>query len=145
MKSNRNRKNSRVVLLRPGVTLLELAVVITVLLMLVSLLFPAAGAWKKGSDRAQCILNIRNVQLGVRSFSNLAGFDYGTDVSTMSPPKVLQDEIVGAERFVETAPDCPSSGTYRFGGNVIPDRGSLYMMCSLAASDRHVPDDHTGW
>ena len=50
-----------------GMTLLELTVVILVLLSLISVLFIGARAWKKGSDRAACILNIRNFQQAVRS------------------------------------------------------------------------------
>ena len=46
-----------------GMTLLELTVVILVLLSLISILFIGARAWKKGSDRAGCIMQIRNVQL----------------------------------------------------------------------------------
>ena len=52
-------------------TLLELTVVILVLLSLISILFIGARAWKKGSDRAGCILNIRNVQQAVRGYANM--------------------------------------------------------------------------
>ena len=51
---------------KAGMTLLELTVVILVLLSLISILFIGARAWKKGADRAGCILNIRNVQQAVR-------------------------------------------------------------------------------
>ena len=51
---------------KSGMTLLELTVVILVLLSLISILFIGARAWKKGSDRAGCIMNIRNVQQAVR-------------------------------------------------------------------------------
>ena len=52
---------------KAGMTLLELTVVILVLLSLISILFIGARAWKKGSDRAANILNIRNVQQAVRA------------------------------------------------------------------------------
>ena len=58
---------------KSGMTLIELTVVILVLLSLISILFVGARAWKKGSDRAGCIMNIRNVQQGVRSFQNING------------------------------------------------------------------------
>lgn len=138
-------KNPPVLLMRRGVTLVELAVVISVLLLLLTFLFPAAGAWKRGSDRAQCIMNIRQVQMGVRSFSNLAGLEDGSDVSMAVPPLVLQDEIIGPAKFVETPPRCPSTGTYSYGGNVIPPLGSLYMDCSLAGPAGHVPDSYNNW
>ena len=145
MKLNTKNRNSPVRLLRRGVTLLELTIIISVLLLLLSFLFPAAGAWKRGSDRAQCIINIRQVQQGVRSFSNLKGFDYGQDVSSAMPPVALQAEVVGTEKFVETAPVCPSSGSYSYGGNVIPPKGSLYLTCSLAGTNRHTPDEFAAW
>ena len=46
---------------KAGMTLLELTVVILVLLSLISILFIGARAWKKGSDRAANIMNIRNL------------------------------------------------------------------------------------
>jgi type II secretory pathway pseudopilin PulG len=49
-------------------TLLELTVVILVLLSLITILFIGAQAWKRGSDRAICIINIQNVQKGVRGY-----------------------------------------------------------------------------
>jgi type II secretory pathway pseudopilin PulG len=56
---------------RSGVTLLELTVVILVLLSLIAILFIGASSWKKGSDRAANVLNLRNSQLVVRSHQNL--------------------------------------------------------------------------
>ncbi len=55
-------------------TLLELTVVILVLLSLISILFIGARAWKRGSDRAICIIHIQSAQKGVRSYANLYGF-----------------------------------------------------------------------
>ncbi len=56
-----------------GMTLLELTVVILVLLSLISILFVGARAWKKSSDRAANIMNIRNVQQAVRAHQNMQG------------------------------------------------------------------------
>ena len=63
--------NTQTIKRKSGMTLLELTVVILVLLSLISILFIGARAWKKGSDRAGCIMNIRNVQQGMRSFQNM--------------------------------------------------------------------------
>ena len=41
---------------KSGMTLIELTVVILVLLSLISILFVGARAWKRGSDRAGCII-----------------------------------------------------------------------------------------
>ena len=55
-----------------GMTILELTVVILVLLALISILFVGATAWKKGSDRAANLMNIRNCQQAMRGAQNVA-------------------------------------------------------------------------
>mgnify|MGYP003836597203 CR=1 FL=1 len=124
-------------------TLLEMTVVILVLLSLITILFFGAQSWKRGSDRAICIVNIQNVQKGVRSYANLYGFDAGANAPG------LQSEIIGFGRFVETTPQCPGDGTYNFGQSygidTIPPIGTLYMECSLATSEQHEPPDFSEW
>ena len=122
-----------------GMTLLELTVVILVLLSLISILFIGARAWKRGSDRAGCIMQIRNVQQAVRSFSNLNGHNAGGTVSG------LQAQIIGAGRFVEKTPVCPGSGSYSYLGDSIPNVGTLYVTCSLSASEAHMPASFQDW
>jgi prepilin-type N-terminal cleavage/methylation domain-containing protein len=58
--------NTRFIKAKSGMTLIELTVVILVLLSLISILFIGAKAWKKGSDRAANVMNLRNVQQAVR-------------------------------------------------------------------------------
>lgn len=120
-------------------TLLEMTVVILVLLSLITILFIGAQAWKRGSDRAICILQIHNVQKGVRSYSNLYGFTPGSNAPN------LQNQVIGMGRFVESTPNCPGGGSYSFGGDTIPMMGTLYMDCDLAATDQHVPDVTSDW
>jgi type II secretory pathway pseudopilin PulG len=124
-------------------TLLELTVVILVLLSLISILFVGAQAWKRGSDRTLCIMNIQNVQKGVRSFSNLYGYSPSQSVAG------LQMRVIGLGKFVESTPACPSSGTYSygatFGADTIPPVGELYLSCSLSSTDGHVPANHADW
>ncbi len=126
-----------------GMTLLELTVVILVLLSLITTLFFGAQAWKRGSDRALCIIHIQSVQKGVRSYANLYGFMPGA----MAPN--LQNQVIGLGRFVESTPLCPGNGTYTFGqisGNdTVPPMGELYTQCSLEASDQHLPPNHSEW
>ncbi|MFD2257781.1 hypothetical protein ACFSSA_13955 [Luteolibacter algae] len=120
---------------KSGMTLLELTVVILVLLSLISILFIGARAWKKGSDRAASILQIRNVQQAVRSYSNMNGKNAGdTDAD-------LRTEIFGAGKFIEKD---PTAGAHPAGSNfsykiaeptTIPDIGSLYMAVEGAAAD----------
>jgi len=124
-------------------TLLELTVVILVLLSLIIILFVGARAWKRGSDRALCILNIQNVQKGVRSYANLYGFVEGA-----SAPD-LKNKVIGLGRFVEAEPSCPAGGTYSFGQafgiDTIPPVGELYLQCDRNVVDGHVPKNHADW
>ena len=121
-----------------GMTLLELTVVILVLLSLISILFIGARAWKKGSDRAGCIMNIRNVQQAVRSHANMQGLNIAD--------AFVETDVIGAGKFVEKTPDCPdANGAYTMGGGVVPDVGTLYMTCGLAGTDGHVPGEYSDW
>jgi type II secretory pathway pseudopilin PulG len=124
-------------------TLLEMTVVILVLLSMITMLFFGAQSWKRGSDRAQCILLIRNVQQGVRSYANL----YGLAPGSLAPN--LQSQVIGLGRFVEQTPQCPRNGEYGYGrdyGNdTIPPIGALYMDCSLGESDGHRPASASDW
>ena len=115
---------------KSGMTLLELTVVILVLLSLISILFIGARAWKKGSDRAASILQIRNVQQAVRSYSNMNG------KNPLDTVALLQTEVFGAGKFIENDPTVaghPAGGLYTFGiaaPTIIPDIGTLYMLTS---------------
>lgn len=124
-------------------TLLELTVVILVLMTLITTLFFGAQAWKRGSDRALCIIHIQNVQKGVRSYANLYNYQIGATAPN------LQSQVIGVGRFVETTPMCPGNGSYTFGqtyGNdVVPPMGELYMQCSLATTNEHTPQTHSDW
>ena len=131
MKLTNNNKRAK------GMTLLELTVVILVLLSLISILFIGARAWKKGSDKAGCIMNIRNVQQAVRSWQNM-------NAKNVSDAFVLTDDIVGSGLFVETTPVCPGAGTYAF-ETTVPEVGTLVMTCSLATTESHVPASILGW
>lgn len=121
---------------KSGMTLLELTVVILVLLSLISILFIGARAWKAGSDRAGCILNIRNAQQGVRSYQNLYGKPEGTALD-------MGTDIVGTDGYL-SPPVCPAGGTYDY-ITYIPFPGELALDCTLATSDRHLPDRFSDW
>lgn len=120
-------------------TLLEMTVVILVLLSLIGILFVGAQAWKNGSDRTLCIMNLQNVQKGVRSYSNLYGVEPGMTVVG------LQTKVIGLGRFVEATPKCPHGGIYTYGGDTVPVVGLLYMNCSLESSGDHKPAVMTDW
>ncbi len=129
----------RIPKVEPGLTLIELTVVIASLITFAFLLLVGARGWKRGSDRAQCIINIQNIQKGVRSFANLNGLNPGNNVAG------LESQVVGPDAFFEALPVCPATGTYTLGGDQIPAYGTLYMTCSLGSVEDHIPPGHNDW
>ena len=144
---------------KSGMTLLELTVVILVLLSLISILFIGARAWKRGSDRAASILQIRNVQQAVRSYANMNGFNPGDipgAVDGLAPaadagtalPALLFDNAAGdnPNAFMKRNPvggshPAGSDVSYEYGENVgggttIPEVGDLYI---TADDDYYAP------
>lgn len=120
-----------------GLTLIELTVVILVLLALVAVLFIGGRSWKQGADRSGCIMNLRNIQQALRSHQNLSGKATGATIN-------IPVDLVGADNFLQTTPQCPGAGTYSF-ASVIPDLGTLAAQCSLATTRGHVPASYSGW
>jgi type II secretory pathway pseudopilin PulG len=122
-----------------GMTLLELTVVILVLLSLISILFIGARAWKRGADRAGCIMNIRNVQQAARSHANMQGLAFGEAL-------VATTDLIGADLFMENAPLCPTdnASAYTY-GTVVPAVGVLYATCTSAEAGTHVPTGIQDW
>lgn len=141
MKSNTTTiKNARA-----GMTLVELSVTIVIVIALIILVFVGASAWKKGSDRAACVMNIYKVQQGVRSYAAARAYYPGQDISNRLNSDSLYEEIVGPDKYVENVPVCPDQGAYATAGNKIPRVGELFLTCSLASDDSHMPDSYTSW
>lgn len=130
MKLQKNR------LQQSGLTLIEVTLVIAVLLGLISVLFIGVAAYKKGSDRAKCVLNISTVQKAARSYQNLYELKMGDDLAVA--------DIAGAGKMIESTPVCPADGSYTF-GTTVPSAGSTYLTCSLGSSDGHQPSSTAGW
>ena len=133
--------------LKSGMTLIEITVVILVLLTLIAVLFIGANIYKQGADRAACILNIRNIHQAVRADQNLNGKNVNDTLAST--------DIIGAGRYIESTPTCPSeSGAYTLAG-VYPAVGTAAATCAQydattgsdanAAARKHNPDDVNGW
>ncbi len=127
----------------PGMTLIEITLVIAILLSLIAVLFLGVAAYKKGTDRAKCIINITSVQKVARSYANLSQLAIGDNL--------LIGDIAGANKMLARAPTCPDSGVYTFQATV-PAKAAgvaateLYLSCSLAtATEKHVPKLYSGW
>ncbi|BCX49342.1 hypothetical protein HAHE_32500 [Haloferula helveola] len=123
----------------PGLSLIELTVMIFIMLLLTSILVIGARAWKRGSDRALCIANITAVQKAVRGYANMSGRSPGDTILG------LEARVVGPDQFFESLPVCPGSGIYTLGGDLVPPLGDLYMKCSLDLTEEHVPEVTINW
>lgn len=123
---------------KAGMTLIELTVVILVLLALIAVLFVGARAYKKGSDKAACVMNQRNIQQACRAYYNLN--PNGTALTAIGDLKTA--ELLG------DAPECPATGVAFALSNTAADTaaGTLFAPCpSLVAQPEHVPADASGW
>ena len=136
---------------KPGVTLIELTVVILVLLTLIGVLFIGANIYKKGADRAACILNIRNIHQAVRANQNMLDIDVGTAINYAQDIYTAAGANAADENFL-TEPDCPfDQGAYVDGpgaGNY-PVVGDVAVICSTngmnTGTGDHFPQDTAGW
>ncbi len=136
-----------------GMTLLEMTVVILVLLSLISVVFIGARAWKRGSDRAGCIITQRNVQMATRSYQNLYEYSYGGRpyaqngtqdiVEHLHAKGYIEDNLY---RQIHVSKTCAGGGHYQcLVPDVFPEIGQLFLTCSLSASDEHSPKSSEGW
>lgn len=129
-------------------TLIELAVVVVVLLLIITIMFIGGRAWKRGSDRAGCVLNLRNVQVAARSYQNLYGYQHGgrpyAEYGTQDIVRHLFEKGYIEQGLYDQArglKPCPAGGSYSTTApDVFPMPGQLYLQCSLSGSDAHAPD-----
>ena len=134
--NNKNNKNNNKMKLtqtpsikrKSGMTLLELTVVILVLLSLIAILFIGARAWKRGSDRAGCLMNIRNMQQAMRGDQNMRN-------SAPGGTGLVAENIIGTAGYIANAPLCPTDKvtayTIAAPGNY-PALGVIYAACAQA-------------
>lgn len=136
-----------------GLTLLELSLTISALLVLLAILFVGSRAWKRGSDRASCMLTLRNMQMATRSYQNLYGYEFGgrpyaengtQDITTHLYSKgYIENKTFLRAQGLET---CPGGGLYSCPQpDVFPVVGQLYMKCSLSGSDDHYLPSEVDW
>ncbi|MCF7675679.1 MAG: type II secretion system GspH family protein [Akkermansiaceae bacterium] len=119
-----------------GMTLIEMTVVILVLLALIAVIFIGSVAWKRGSDRAACILNIRNVQQAIRGHQNI--------MEKAAGDPIVWTQIIGDQGYLQLFPVCPSDGIYQPVATY-PVASALAYPCNVAVSLNHTPMDTAGW
>lgn len=119
-----------------GLTLIEVTLVIAVLLGLISVLFIGASAYKEGTNRSFCLLNISQVQKGVRAYQNMYQKEFNDSLA--------KEQFIGTGKLLESIPECRSGGEYAWLGK-IPPLDTSYLSCSKANSNSHVPQNTSGW
>jgi type II secretory pathway pseudopilin PulG len=125
--------------LKPGMTLIEITVVILVLLTLIAVLFIGANIYKKGADRAACILNIRNIHQAVRADQNLNNQKEGD--------AIVGTIMGGADAYFENVITCPAAAAGAGNYTIVttyPATGVVAATCTFDATT-HVPDAIEGW
>lgn len=116
-----------------GTILGYVGLAVMLLLFAMSILFVGARAWKRGSDRAACILQTRNMQQAVRGHANMKALSVGDTINW--------NEIFGPGGYLPAEPVCPTGGTYTF-SDTVPPIGTLVGQCS---HPDHVPTNHSDW
>jgi len=104
--------------------------------MLIPILFIGARAWKKGSDRAVCILAQRNIQQAVRSYQS---------THALAPGAPLDMKAVMSSLPMQTfTMTCPAGGAFELSAT-IPPTGVLVVTCPHADDLGHMPMEHGTW
>ena len=138
---------------RNGFSLLELTVVIAVLLSLTTVLLLGARAWKNGADRTACIMNIREVQMAVRSYQNLYGYSaggmpYAEEGTQDIGAHLLAKGFISGNTLsaIQGEEACAGGGHYTCSQpDVFPPVRELYISCSLSGLKEHEPDPEVEW
>lgn len=119
-----------------ALTLVEVTLVVTVLLGLITVAFSGMSAYKEGANRALCIHHVTNVQKAMRSYCHFQDLEPGQSTTN------LRKGIFEDSQFFTNAPVCPSGGTYVFHEGTVPAIGTLFMHCSITG---HAPKATAGW
>lgn len=140
---------------RRGMSLIELTVVILVFLSLIAIMLIGTRSWIRGSARAACIMNLRNIQLATRSYQNMNGYYFGgqpvSEYGTQDIARhLLEKGFISLHQYdlCKGSDSCDGGGKYSSSApSVFPFPGALYITCSLAGSENHAPDPSSsaGW
>ena len=100
------------------------------LLLLVFAAIPVSLIQRQRSERAQCIMNLRNLHISLRSWAGMKSFSPGQPLPGGTQSFLLQSDLVSE------MPVCPSGGTYTFWS---PTTYNAYedVRCSCAKTKGH--------
>lgn len=147
--------------MKPGMTLIELTVVIIVLLTLISVLFFAGSAYIESSNRTACLTNQANIQKGIRGYQNIKNQTTTDDISITDIQ--LADFLAGSGG--ELSIECPTDDTAYGIGATFTDTGVKMVFCEdpvygtqttdsdglatptvpAAGIEVHQPDEFSAW
>lgn len=105
-----------------GVTLIELTVVITMILTISSSLFFSASYYKESADKANCIVQLENMQKAMRSYQNFNNLKAGDPVS--------KSDLVGPGKAMGKEVFCPHAGGAYIFSDEVPAAGVAFATCS---------------
>jgi hypothetical protein len=103
--------------------------------LVIPVFFVGARAWKKGSDRAACIITQRNIQQAVRYHQSHHG---------LAPGAPLDMKAVISEYQLEVTMTCPTGQALEI-SKTIPPTGELAVKCPHAHDLGHEPTVHSDW
>ena len=136
--------------LKPGMTLIELTVVIIVLLTLISVLFFAGTAYIKASNRTACLANQATFQKAMRGYATLNQIEAGSSTAISWTTDIQADGFIGDI----TSMECPTAKVVydpettnvAQGTQVAPCEDPTYAPNGGAdADEQHVPADIGNW
>ena len=121
--------------LKPGVTLIELTVVIVVILSLIAVLFIGAQAYRNGASRSACVVLLRSTHQAIRSHQNLnGGFAGGPVVGAATIEEAIIELMPDANsnEFLTSFPVCPRDGVdyLNLDGSDYPEAGEVEVACT---------------
>lgn len=113
-------------------------VTIVLAILLIPIFFIGARAWKKGSDRASCIIYHRQVQQAVRDYETINHLKPGDPIDWSKVMLTPSTEAQGRT-------GCPTGGAYTL-GTAIPPVGELVVKCPHDLDEnKHEPIHHETW
>lgn len=128
-----------------GHTLIEITVVITIIVLLISALFLSANYYKRGANRAGCVTNISSIHKIIRSYQNFEALSTGDPIDL--------SQLFNPENGLQELPMCPQShGTYIISETIL-DPGNPMATCedynpatgAINPSYAHAADSSNSW